>query len=668
MKNIVYRKYIADFETTVYEGQTSTEVWASALIPLDMPTHPDAVQIGLSIDDFMSQCFDEGKHKLIGFVNEKFDGTFILNWLNKNAFEPWTYEYVDDKGKTKERFMDKPEGEMPTRTYRCTISDMGQWYTLTIKWKNKLVKFFDVLKILPFSVEEMQKAFSTKYTKSLITYKGERHAGQPLTKEEEDYIKRDVLVPHEAMKKVYEMTDSERLTIGSMCLEEFNHMTFHDSKEHKAILPDLVEIKCPIEGFENADDYIRKSYHGGWCYVNKNKKNSKKNANVIKGGCTADVNSLYPSMMHSESGNYYPWGKPMWFTGEIPEEVLQKSRENKLYYFVRIRTRFKLKKDKLPCIQIKNNIMYHGFAREWLETSDIDGKSVYKDIDGNIVKARPELVLTQTDYELIKDHYDLYETEILDGCYFRTTIGLFDTYIDKWAEIKKNSKGAMRTWAKLFLNNLYGKLASSTNSSYKLPFFEDGILRYHMVEAHDKQAGFIAIGSAITSYARNFTIRHAQTNYKHFCYADTDSIHCDCAPRYLKDIVVHPTNFNAWKIETEWDEAVFVRAKSYVEHVVKEDGEKVEPYFLLKCAGLGKKGKKNIIKMMDPEKALKELEEEKDKITEEEYQEELKTIKKYLKKPMKIEEFREGLIVEGNLKAHQIEGGTVLIDNTFVLR
>ena len=30
-----------------------------------------------------------------------------------------------------------------------------------------------------------------------------------------------------------------------------------------------------------------------------------------------------------------------------------------------------------------------------------------------------------------------------------------------------NSKGAMRTLAKLFLNNLYGKLASSTKSSFK---------------------------------------------------------------------------------------------------------------------------------------------------------------------------------------------------------
>ena len=55
--------------------------------------------------------------------------------------------------------------------------------------------------------------------------------------------------------------------------------------------------------------------------------------------------------------------------------------------------------------------------------------------------------------------------EILDGCYFNSAIGIFDRYIEKYKKIKLESKGAKRELAKLFLNNLYGKMASSTDSS-----------------------------------------------------------------------------------------------------------------------------------------------------------------------------------------------------------
>lgn len=34
-RNREYQYYVADFETTVYEGQTDTLVWASAIVPLN---------------------------------------------------------------------------------------------------------------------------------------------------------------------------------------------------------------------------------------------------------------------------------------------------------------------------------------------------------------------------------------------------------------------------------------------------------------------------------------------------------------------------------------------------------------------------------------------------------------------------------------------------------
>lgn len=87
----------------------------------------------------------------------------------------------------------------------------------------------------------------------------------------------------------------------------------------------------------------------------------------------------------------------------------------------------------------------------------------------------------------------------------------FDKYIDKYRKIKMESEGAVRTLAKLFLNNLYGKMASSPDSSFKVASVkEDGSLTFRVVHQEDKKPGYIAVGSAITSYAREFTIRAAQ--------------------------------------------------------------------------------------------------------------------------------------------------------------
>ena len=209
-------------------------------------------------------------------------------------------------------------------------------------------------------------------------------------------------------------------------------------------------------------------------------------------------------MMHSESGNYYPIGTPTFWSGNfIPDEALKKRR----YFFIRIRTRFYIKEGMLPFVQIKGSILYKG--TEALTTSDYyDAKTnaYYKTVRnhwGDTIDTIQTLTLTMTDYYLLIKHYELVDYEILDGCYFDATIGLFDSYINKYKEIKMNSKGAMRTLAKLFLNNLYGKLASSTKSSFKKAYVkDDGSIGFYNIYEAEKQGGYIPCGSAITSYAR----------------------------------------------------------------------------------------------------------------------------------------------------------------------
>ena len=201
----------------------------------------------------------------------------------------------------------------------------------------------------------------------------------------------------------------------------------------------------------------------------------------------------------------------------------------------------------------------------------------------------------------------------------------------------------MRSLAKLFLNNLYGQLARGDNSSYQRPYIENGVLKFELVEEHKKKAGYIAVGSAITSYARNFTIRSAQMNYygehrRGFIYADTDSIHCDLSPEEIKGIKVHPTNFCCWKLESSWDKGIFVRQKTYIEHVTHEDLEPVEkPYYNVKCAGMPQTCKNIFIDEMEKgEKTMKD--------------------------------FHVGLKLSGKLLPKRIDGGVILVDTDFTMK
>ena len=433
------------------------------------------------------------------------------------------------------------------------------------------------------------------------------------------------------------------------------------------MFPNLYDFKIDKQEhkYDNAGDWLRKSYRGGWCYLVKGKENK-----IKTNGTTADVNSLYPSMMSSKSGNKYPIGLPKFWTGNfIPEEAL---KEN-MYYFVRIKTRFYIKDNYLPFIQVKGDLKYKG--TESLETSDVynhendDYFPYYIDKNGNIQQAKVELTLTMTDYQLIKEHYELVDFEIIDGCYFYSMVGIFDEYINKYAKIKKESKGALRELAKLFLNNLYGKMASSTDSSFKIAYVKDDkSIGFMQVVENEKKPGYIAIGSAITSYSRNFTIRAAQKNYygaekRGFIYADTDSIHCDLLPQEIKGIEVDDKEFCCWKLESCWDKAIFTRQKTYIEHVTHENLiplEESKQYNNIKCAGMPKKCKDLFEISMQGTADVNEnwSDEEKEFLFDKD------------KKPIvrDYSDFKVGLKVPDKLRPIRIRGGVLLVNTTYEMR
>lgn len=645
------RIFVGDFETTVYDGQESTEVWASASVELKS----EDVCIFHSIEEQFNYFTSLKSNLIVYYHNLKFDGAFWLDYLLiKKKFNPAIIRNSSDEYDVSW----KKTKDMAGHEYKCSISDRGMWYSITFKYNDCIFELRDSLKLLPFSVRQIGEAFQTKHKKLDMEYKGYRYAGCYISDDEKRYIANDVLVVKEALEFMFS-EGHNKLTIGACCLSEYKMLcktSIKNQLDYPEMFPDLQAYRLDESyGYGNAGDWIRKSYKGGWCYV----KDSI--AGVPQGkGFTLDVNSLYPSMMHSESGNFYPIGHPVFWVGNFIPDIAKKDNH---FYFVRIKTRFYLKKNKLPFVQIKDNLLYK--STEMLKSSDVyDYKtglyfSHYLK-DGEKQDTRVTLTLTMMDFELLQEHYNLVDFEIIDGCWFFTQIGIFDEYIDKYKKIKQESKGAKRTLAKLYLNNLYGKMSTSTDSSFKFPIIKpDGLIGFIPVSEHNKKAGYIAVGSAITSYARCFTIKAAQLNYSRFLYADTDSIHCLGSPEDVKGVKIDPKAFCCWKCESEWDKSFFTRQKTYIEHIIKEDGEIVEPYYNLKCAGMPDRCKELFIEALERKNT-------KDGKTPDEIDFLFDTDDN--PKYKNLTDFKVGLKVPSKLRPKRIPGGVLLVETTYEMR
>lgn len=672
--------YAADFETSVYKGQKKTEVWSSAICPIRTPNmlkhgnvkdpDYDSVIIHHSIQETMAWLEEQNRDLIMYYHNLKFDGMF---WCNYLVNEGYVYHVKQSKN----------DEEQPV-TFSSLISGKGQWYSITMILKNgHAVQLRDSLKIIPFSLKKAGHDFQTKHQKLEMEYTGQRYPGCHISEDERHYIANDVLVLAELIETMYSnaVIDTKTLTIGSACMKKYKTTISKMYWNENFWRLDMIDTPDYIND-KNADAYIRKSYRGGWCYAKNNRTNQVYDNNnrmsyTIDGtqyiGVTADVNSLYPSMMHSMSGNRYPIGRPHFVQGR----KILKYQLPKYYSYIHIQCRFRIKKNYLPFIQIKGNPYYRGTEMLTDSMPTYRGKkheTITMD-DGTEITDMVDMTMTCTDYDLFHKHYDVTDETILDGCWFYTDIGMFDDYIDYWANIKQHSKGAVRQIAKLMLNNLYGKFATSPINISKIPVLDDDdtIALEDDIEP-DKKTIYIAIGSAITSYARRFTITAAQKNYNTFCYADTDSIHCLCSRDQIKGIKVHPTAFCCWKLETFWNKAVFVRQKTYIENVCCEDEEPVKKeYYNVKCAGMPDNCKQLLIESFREDMYKAAGNKKMVELLKKQNGESLKKdalIERYsflsIKRTMK--DFTHGLIIPGKLMPKRIPGGVLLADTTFTMK
>jgi hypothetical protein len=236
-----------------------------------------------------------------------------------------------------------------------------------------------------------------------------------------------------------------------------------------------------------------------------------------------------------------------------------------------VKCEFELKEGYIPTIQIKKSRFREN---EYLKSSE-----------GYLV----DLYVTNIDWELIQEHYHIKEEtlEYCSGFKFRQKTGVFKSFIDKWMYVKTTSEGAIKQLAKLILNSCYGKFATNTDVTGKIPFLrEDGSTGYKLPRDEEtneiiketKDPIYTPMGVFITSWERYTTITSAQKCFDRILYVDTDSLHLvgTTVPDAIADIV-DSKRLGYWAHEGTFKRAKFLRQKTYVEQYEGEkSGMKIE--------------------------------------------------------------------------------------------
>lgn len=501
--------YTADFETTT--DLDDCRVWAWAVCEV---SNTENIKYGNSIKSFMA-WLSRGECSVAWFHNLGFDGKFIIDYLLR-------CEYI--------HVTEYPQfGQFST-----LISNKGKFYQIEICFTNGVrVIFQDSLKVFPMSVEKLGKTFNTPEQKGEIDYREFREIGHKLTSDEIEYICHDVQIPAYALQQNFS-ENLNKMTIGANAMDFYKRQL--GKKKYQYWFPTL-----SLE----ADTDIRKSYRGGFTYVNPLYAGVK-----VGSGISVDYNSMYPSVMKMYP---YPCGVPVLFDGEYEYD------EQYPLYVQRMIVEFALKPDGIPCIQLKGKGFYgeHEYVRETV--------------------APVEITVTSVDWEIMQRMYDIDVIDYAGGYKFMARRGMFDEYIDYWGHVKENSTGGMRQLAKLMLNNLYGKFATNPDVTSKVPVMCDDAVHYVLGEAEFKDPVYLPVGSFCTAYARRELLFAIMDNRERFVYCDTDSMHL-LGTEPPRNIAIDDKALGHWKVEGTFEHAKHLRTKAYIWDL---NGE-----FSVTCAGM----------------------------------------------------------------------------------
>lgn len=499
---------VGDFET-IRRGDIMA-VWLFDLCDIYTLEHKTFTDIDTGLSSI-------NEDSTLYFHNLKFDGSYILDYLLRSG-----YRWVPEA-----RLVREP------MTMNFLITDSGTWFTGKIETRAGVkITFRDSFKKIPLSARVIGESYKLPILKGSIDYTAPRPEGYTPTVEELAYIHNDTEIVARALKIHFdqgltEMTapaDAFKQLKTTVC-DNYRKLGIMTMRQHPEI-----------------ETFCRRAYCGGISWVNPAVQDVETGAGMVY-----DVNSLYPSVMR---GHAYP-----------------------VYYPKKIRDNTELDG-------------YLWIASFYFKGHKYDGKLPTLRANGHWIEGEYEGVITITsiDYETIIENYDINDLDFIEGYRWpHSDNRLFDEFVDYWGSRKQVDTGGLREVDKLMLNSSYGKFGLNPDRCRKEALFDRvlNVVRYPTIRdkngdkqiEHDK-ANNVAIAAFVTAYARRELNRGVNASTG-FCYCDTDSVHLAfykdkdtkriIAPSFSGE--VHPTKLGAWKKESEFMRARYLRQKTYIEEI-----------------------------------------------------------------------------------------------------
>ena len=169
--------------------------------------------------------------------------------------------------------------------------------------------------------------------------------------------------------------------------------------------------------------------------------------------------------------------------------------------------------------------------------------------------------LTDVDQELLEENYETVVYERTEGWKFRQSQGFFTSWVDSWADVKREAKGALRNMSKLVLNSFVGKFGTYPRDVCMEPYLNDnGELDWRMGHTTSVSLSYPPVSMFVTAYARRYLIDAMRRQRKGVIYANTDGFMVEGG---ANDLDVSPDRFGAWKIEGEYERVRILKPGLY---------------------------------------------------------------------------------------------------------
>ena len=529
------------------------------------------------VADFETSC-DKKYIQMERYRNGKKEAFQMLDRINSRAWVCcWCVCNTEDKhiirGRSIQEFMEWAKGQAGNTIFFHNLSFDGRFimdyvfksenmkidkevnsdsiYSFEVVWKDgKRVTFRDSLKIFPMKAEKLGKLYGIQKLMGDWDYKKVRYPDTPISEEEWKYVEHDVLIVATALKD-YRNRGFLGNTQASIAYEQRFKMTFGEDKWNNKKRGYFPKEIPPLDNY--LQDRLSMAYFGGITYLNPLWANKP-----IKDVVSFDVNSMYPDKMRNAM---LPWGPPK----RIPTH--SKIAGDCVIYVISGLSATLKSERHLPFLMFPT--YNQGYIR----------------CQGKVIKCVNELVyLTNDDLEILENEYYIDNMHIMYAYYFNARKGMYADFVDYWMKEKADAtvllnegkkKGLpedellvyqqRRQIAKVMLNSSYGKDGTKTDRIVHKTAMVEGVLTSEKTISHESSQFYLPAAIFICSKARKQLYEAAKTVGDEFIYCDTDSIKTTLKGAELmkKSAFIDDTALGAWKDEGHYDEAIFVRQKTY---------------------------------------------------------------------------------------------------------